>query len=115
VNEDAARSLAEGLEETLTLHRPGVAETLGGSLGTTNCLESILSHVERRVRRVSRWASSHQKPRWLAAAFWTWNPGCNGCEDIGLSGSYELPCGEPQGRSLTEHSVMHPGSAPKIN
>jgi hypothetical protein len=43
VNEDAARSLAEGLEETLTLHRPGVAEALGGSLGTTNCLESVLS------------------------------------------------------------------------
>jgi putative transposase len=68
VNEDAARSLAEGLEETLTLHRLGVAEALGGSLGTTNCLESILSQVERRVRRVSRWISSDQKRRWLAAA-----------------------------------------------
>jgi putative transposase len=68
VNEDAARSLAEGLEETLTLHRLGVAEALGGSLGTTNCLESILSQVERRVRRVSRWTSSDQKRRWLAAA-----------------------------------------------
>jgi predicted phage gp36 major capsid-like protein len=33
VNEDAARSLAEGLEETLTLHRLGVAEALRGSLG----------------------------------------------------------------------------------
>jgi putative transposase len=63
VSEDAARSLAEGLEETLTLHRPGVAEALGGSLGTTNCLESILSQVERRVRRVSRWISSDQKRR----------------------------------------------------
>ena len=55
MNEDAARSLAEGLEETLTLHRLGVAEALGSSLGTTNCLESILSHVERQVRPVSRW------------------------------------------------------------
>ena len=63
VNEDAARSLAEGLEDGLTLHRLGVAEASGGSLGTTNCLESILSHVERRVRRVSRWTSSHQKRR----------------------------------------------------
>jgi len=67
VNEDAARSLAEGLEETLTLHRLGVAEALGGSLGATNCLESILSQVARRVRRVSRWTSSDQKRRWLAA------------------------------------------------
>gem|GEM_PF-2496799 len=63
VNEDAARSLAEGLEETLTLHRLGVAEALGGSLSTSNCLESILSHVERRVRRVSRWTSNDQKRR----------------------------------------------------
>ena len=63
VNEDAARSLAEGLEETLTLHRLGVAEALGGSLSTTNCLEPILPQVERRVRRVSRWTSSDQKRR----------------------------------------------------
>ena len=61
MNEDTARSLAEELEETLTLHQLGVAEALGGSLGTTNCLESILSQVERRVRRVSRWTSSDQK------------------------------------------------------
>ena len=41
--EDAVRSLGEGLVETLTLHRlGGVAEALGGSLGTTNCLEPIL-------------------------------------------------------------------------
>jgi transposase-like protein len=74
VNEDAARSLEEGLEETLTLHRLGVAEALGGSLGTTNCLESILSQVERRVGRVSRWTSSDQKRRWLAAALWDIEP-----------------------------------------
>jgi hypothetical protein len=41
----------------------GVAEALGGSLGTTNCLESILSRVERPVRRVSYWISSDQKRR----------------------------------------------------
>ena len=63
VGEDAARRLAEGLEETLTLHQLGVAEVLGGGLGTTNCPESILSQVERRVRRVSRWISSDQKRR----------------------------------------------------
>ena len=63
MNGDAARSLAEGLEETLTLHRLGVADALGGSLSTTNCLESILSQVERRVRRVFRWTSGDQKRR----------------------------------------------------
>lgn len=31
-----------------------------------------------------------------------------GARMSGLSASYELPCGEPQGRALPEDSVMHP-------
>ncbi|MDQ7839427.1 MAG: transposase [bacterium] len=53
-NEDAARSLAEGLEETRTLHRVGLADRLGVSLNTTNGLESILAVVEQRVGKVDR-------------------------------------------------------------
>ena len=41
VNLSAVHSLEEGLEETLTLHRLGVFATLGISLKTTNCLESL--------------------------------------------------------------------------
>ncbi len=66
LNEDAARSLAEGLDETLTLHRLGVADHLGRSLMTTNALESILALVEQRVGKVDRWTTSDQKHRWLA-------------------------------------------------
>jgi transposase-like protein len=66
LNEDAARSLAEGLEETLTLHRLGLADRLGVSLNTTNGLESILALVEQRVGKVDRWTTSDQKQRWLA-------------------------------------------------
>lgn len=66
-NLSAARSLEEGLEETLTLHRLGCFATLGQSLKTTNCVESILSQVELRCRKVSRWRNSSQKERWLAA------------------------------------------------
>jgi transposase-like protein len=62
------RSLDEGLEETLTLHRLGVGETLRRSLMTTNMLESVFSEVERRTGKVDRWRSSNQKQRWLAAA-----------------------------------------------
>ena len=40
-NQSAAGSLAEGLDETLTLHRLGLYGVLGRSLKTTNCLESI--------------------------------------------------------------------------
>ena len=68
LNEDAARSLAEGLEETLTLHRLGVVDHLGQSVLTTNSLESILALVEQRVGKVDRWTTSDQKQRWLATA-----------------------------------------------
>lgn len=37
VNRSAARSLLEGMEETLTLHRLGLFDELGKSLKTTNC------------------------------------------------------------------------------
>lgn len=54
VNESAARSLEEGLEETLTLHRLGVFPELGISFKTTNLIESVMA----RSRRAP--------PRWIA-------------------------------------------------
>jgi len=68
LNESALRSLDEGLEETLTLHRLGVGPMLRQSLMTTNTLESIFSAVEQRTGKVDRWRTSNQKQRWLAAA-----------------------------------------------
>ena len=50
-NQSAAGSLAEGLDETLTLHRLGVYGVLGRSLKTTNGLESINALIEERLRR----------------------------------------------------------------
>ena len=67
-NQSAARSLAEGLQETLTLHRLGVYAVLGRSLKTTNCLESINALVEERCARVDHWKNSSQRQRWLATA-----------------------------------------------
>ena len=67
-NLSALRSLDEGFEETLTLHRLGVFPQLGISLKTTNGLESVFSQVESRTGRVSHWRNSSQKQRWLAAA-----------------------------------------------
>jgi putative transposase len=66
VNQSAARSLAEGLEETLTLHRLGVYSVLGQSFKTTNCIESINALVEERCAKVDSWRNSSQKHRWLA-------------------------------------------------
>jgi len=67
-NQSAARSLAEGLEETLTLHRLGMLPLLGESFKTTNCLESINAAVEARCAKVDHWVNSSQRHRWLAAA-----------------------------------------------
>lgn len=68
VNASAVKSLDEGFEETLTLHRLGVFPALGVSLKTTNCLESINALVGQRTDKVDRWRTSDQKQRWLAAA-----------------------------------------------
>lgn len=73
-NQSAARSLAEGLEETLTLHRLGVFPVLGESFKTTNCLESINAAVEARCAKVDHWVNSSQRQRWLAAALWDIEP-----------------------------------------
>jgi putative transposase len=67
-NQSAAASLAEGLEETLTLHRLGVYELLGVSFKTTNCIESANALVEERCAKVDSWKTSHQRHRWLATA-----------------------------------------------
>ena len=50
-NQSAAGSLAEGLDETLTLHRLGVYGVLGRSLKTTNGLESINALIEERCAK----------------------------------------------------------------
>ena len=67
-NQSAARSLIEGLEETLPRHRFGLSAVLGASFKTTNCLESITALVEERCAKVDRWTNSNHRQRWLAAA-----------------------------------------------
>lgn len=66
VNPSAARSLEEGLEETLTVHRLGVGWLLRRTLASTNPIESCLSTVERVARNVKRWREGAQALRWTA-------------------------------------------------
>ncbi len=66
INRSAARSLQEGLEETLTLHRLGVFEEVGRSLKTTNAIENLNSLVEDYIGNVKRWHHSEQRARWFA-------------------------------------------------
>ena len=68
INLSAGTSLDEGLEETLTLHRLGLFGTLGLSLKTTNCLESLNAQLGQLTDKVDRWRTSEQKHRWVASA-----------------------------------------------
>lgn len=68
ISPGAARSLEEGLEETLTLHRLGINETLRSSLSSTNLIESCFARTEAWTRRVKRWRSAKMVLRWGAAA-----------------------------------------------
>ena len=68
LNPSAARSLEEGLEETLTIHRLGLPELLRRSLATTNIIESVFSGVEDHCRRVKRWRAGDHLQRWVASA-----------------------------------------------
>src|SRR5271157_6547595 len=66
INPSAARSLEEGLEETLTVHRLGVGAVLRRKLASTNPIESCFSVVEKVARNVKRWREGEQALRWTA-------------------------------------------------
>jgi putative transposase len=68
LNPSAARSLAEGLEETLTLHRLNVPDALRTSLKSTNIIESSLSRVDELSGKVKRWRGGDHLQRWTAKA-----------------------------------------------
>ena len=67
INPSAARSLEEGMEETLTLHRLEVSPLLRRSLSSTNLIESCLSTVRHVARNVKRWLGGDHIARWAAA------------------------------------------------
>jgi putative transposase len=68
LNDDAAASLREGLEETLTVHQLGLPRLLRRSFASTNMLESAFSRSRHVMRNVTRWQNSRQKARWVATA-----------------------------------------------
>ena len=68
LNPSAARSLEEGLEETLT-DRIGsrIPFQLRKSLASTNIIESAFSIVERVCSNVKRWHGGDQRERWVSS------------------------------------------------
>ena len=68
INPSAAKSLMEGLDETLTVHRLEIPDALRRSLRSTNIIESANNGVRDRSRNVKRWRDGMQVERWTAAA-----------------------------------------------
>lgn len=68
LNPSAAASLAEGIEDTLTVHELGVHARLRRSLTSTNGIESSFSVVEKICKQVKRWQGSDHRLRWVASA-----------------------------------------------
>ena len=64
----AARSLKEGMEETLTLHKLRAHKKIRKSLCTTNPIESLNSGIRNVTRRVKRWRNSDMVIRWVCTA-----------------------------------------------
>ena len=65
-HEDAAASLREGLEETLTVVKLDLPLTLRRSLATTNSIENLVGSIRRVTRNVKRWRGGDMIRRWAA-------------------------------------------------
>jgi transposase-like protein len=106
VNLSAVTSLDEGFEETLTLHRLGVFATLGISLKTTNCLESLNAQLGQLTDKVDHWRTSDQKQRWVASALLLIEPRLRRIKGYRhLPQLQEALCGEIQRESVNEPRI----------
>jgi putative transposase len=64
---DAAGSLREGMDDTLTLMRLGIDGQLAKTLSSTNPCESMIEIVRYTQRNVKRWQQGDMRKRWTAA------------------------------------------------
>jgi transposase-like protein len=67
VNPDAAASLREGLDDTLTVTRLGVTGALLKTVMSMNPVESMIRIVRAHARNVKRWQPGDMRLRWAAA------------------------------------------------
>ena len=64
INMAAAHSLDEGFEETLTINRLKLPESLRKLFGSTNIIESCFSITKDLCRNVKRWRNVEMAWRW---------------------------------------------------
>ncbi len=65
---NAAESVREGLDETLTVVALPISARLRRSLATTNPIESLMSRTRHLHRNVTRWRGGTMIVRWMTAA-----------------------------------------------
>lgn len=64
-HERAAKSLAEGMEETLLMHKLGITGSLRKTLVSTNLIENLNSRIKAQTSRVRCWRSPNMVMRWV--------------------------------------------------
>jgi len=65
---DAAASIREGLDETITVVRLGLGGWLLKTLRSTNPIENLQGSIQRIVRNVKRWRGGGMALRWCVTA-----------------------------------------------
>ena len=62
---DAAASVREGLEETLTVLKLGLPPALRRFFATTNCIENLIGTLRYVTRNIKRWRDGDMRRRWI--------------------------------------------------
>jgi len=62
---DAAASVREGLEETLTVLKLGLPPALRRFFATTNCIENLIGTLRHVTRNIKRWRDGDMRWRWI--------------------------------------------------
>ena len=65
VKADAATSVREGLEETLTVLKLGLPPRLRRFFATTNCIENLIGTLRHVTRNIKRWRDGEMRRRWI--------------------------------------------------
>ena len=62
---DAAASVREGLEDTLTVLKLGLPPGLRRFFATTNCIENLIGTLRHVTRNIKRWRDGDMRRRWI--------------------------------------------------
>ncbi len=62
---DAAASVREGLEDTLTVLKLGLPPTLHRFFAPTNCIENLIGTLRHVTRNITRWRDGDMRRRWI--------------------------------------------------